>query len=74
VKVSYDDRARSELHEPDAPGQPLAEVQLVTVKQGRFADELTRARLQNPFELHRQAPMTGLPGRVLNGQATDTLL
>ena len=48
MQVGHDGRAAIELHQAEAPGQPLAEEQVVAVVQPGFGNQLAAATLQLP--------------------------
>ena len=69
VQVHHQRRAGIEVHEAEAPRQPLAKEQVVAVVQRGGAQQLAFAALLAPVQSRRQALAAGLAGRVLNRAA-----
>src|SRR4051812_46942721 len=67
-------RAAVELHEPQPPGQALAEEKIVAVMEHRRREELAFGRLRLPVEADRQAFLARLARRVLHRAAIAALL
>ena len=74
MQVHHDAGAGVEPHHAQAPGQTLAEVQVVAVRQRGHGQQLACAALQLPGQLGRQAAVAGLARRVLHGAAVGANL
>ncbi len=71
VAVQVDDQRRAgiQVHQTQAPRQPLAKEQVVAVVQRGLAEQPAAARLLAPGQVGGQAAMTGFARRVLDGVA-----
>src|SRR3979411_2851959 len=70
-----DDRgAAVELHQPEAPGQPLAKEKIVAVMEHRVREQLAFLRLRLPVEADGQALLARLARRILHRGAVAALL
>src|SRR5262249_50018097 len=63
-----------QLNQADSERQVWAELRQMAVKQGRRGDEAPAAGLPGPFQLDRQAAVTGLARWILHGTTALTLL